>query len=316
LPAEQRAAGLLVERHDLAPPVDVLALLREYADVEIADWPYDCDALVRGLTGIRPQVFLRGNVAPRRQRFTAAHELGHICLAWHIGAIACHATTSLPSWLAGSREAEANRFASALLVPDRFLAGVTAGPPDVARWIGQVAAADVNAVAGMIALARALPPGYLFIVEQPAGPHEIPSTGTPFRLAWPEGVPDYERLERDAHDSGRVVHQGRQVRWYRFVDGNIPGPDDDPRTTTDILRAAVGRVGGITSDGRSLLNVVNGMIGGVLPRHASANPGEMYRTLLMRARNHPDARWLADDPDFQRFLARKVRKPAGHRSGD
>jgi hypothetical protein len=105
------------------------------------------------------------------------------------------------------------------------------------------------------------------------------------------------------------------VRWYRFVNGIIPEPDDDPRATTDLLRAAVGRAGTLTSDGRSLLHVVNGMIGGVLPRHASASPGETYRTLLMRARHHPDTQPLADDPDFQRFLARKVRAPAGRPSG-
>jgi len=82
-------AGVLVERLDLTPPVNVMEVAGRYADLEILSWEFACDALVVGLgsmDGRRPKVFIRANYqGRRRRRFTIAHEIGHLVLPWTSG---------------------------------------------------------------------------------------------------------------------------------------------------------------------------------------------------------------------------------------
>lgn len=312
--AEEAAARLLVERHDLHPPVDVLALLKDVADVQILPWSFDCDGLVVGLTQARPKAFVRANVDARRQRFTMGHELGHIMLGWHTEVLACHLTVGTPNWLAAGREAEASRFASALLVPDRYLSEICA-QGNVTDWFAGLAEAGVSAYAGVIALARGLPPGWLFVVELPAGPEDVASAGTRIRLGWVNGTPDYIGLVQAAEAHGAVWHQGRRVRWYRFVgDELLPEPDDDPRSTTELLRAATTRAGTRNSEGRDLVPVVNGVISAAVNAVASTDPAILHATILFRIKTRKDLQTLIDDVDFRIFIARKARELGARRA--
>jgi hypothetical protein len=84
---EQRIAAHVVKRFGLTPPVDVQRVVRTFADIE-RDWiPGACDGLVLGLHAPRrrPLVLLKRGRPLVRERFTLAHELGHILLPWHIG---------------------------------------------------------------------------------------------------------------------------------------------------------------------------------------------------------------------------------------
>ena len=66
-------------------------------------------------TSTAAKIWLRGTDAPVRQRFTLAHELGHLML--HETGVAYRDDTFSGGW----REAQANQFAAALLVPQRML---------------------------------------------------------------------------------------------------------------------------------------------------------------------------------------------------
>lgn len=122
---------------DLNPPIDIYTVAARYCDVEFLTWPFACDALAVGLSSARPSVFIRkNNQGARRRRFTLAHELGHVVLPWHLGLTACIPVatsfeadplgpTPVSGFLSQARiaeqEAEATRFAGALLVPRRFI---------------------------------------------------------------------------------------------------------------------------------------------------------------------------------------------------
>ena len=121
---EVRLAQRLVERRGLCPPVDVEGILREYAIVEDVTFPVRIDGLCLDLKpiGKKPTVLVSKSSYPTRRRFTLAHELGHVLIPWHLGNIIdeIDATDHLEDNYYAT-EAEANRFASELLMPTKWV---------------------------------------------------------------------------------------------------------------------------------------------------------------------------------------------------
>ena len=102
-------------------PVDVIAIARNYADVRLVPLPRTIDGLAVRKAGERSKILVNKTAPEVRQRFTAAHELGHILIPWHIGI----SVDAFESTLAGGEsvesddEAEANQFAAELLLPSK-----------------------------------------------------------------------------------------------------------------------------------------------------------------------------------------------------
>lgn len=121
LAPEIRIAQLLLQRTGLRPPVPVHDLLRERADVERVAIPGSVDALViRRVRVTRPRVILNAlRLNMNRERFTVAHELGHLILPWQTETVFCHTEETLTTNddVYRAIESEANRFAGELLVP-------------------------------------------------------------------------------------------------------------------------------------------------------------------------------------------------------
>jgi len=101
-------------------PIDVFSIAKAYADVEFQSLPRTIDGFaVHRLHGKRSKIAINKDTSPARQRFTAAHELGHILIPWHSGM----SVDTFDAALAGDEpfgaddEGEANRFAAELLLP-------------------------------------------------------------------------------------------------------------------------------------------------------------------------------------------------------
>jgi hypothetical protein len=135
LEAARTFAGLVANRLNLEPPVDVLGVLARYADVQHDDIPGTCDALLISRPGKRPLVILEAEHRGReRERFSVAHELGHILMPWQRGTVFCH-TDGEFSELDGAVqdiESDANQFAAELLLPRAWLRARVAGPQNLA----------------------------------------------------------------------------------------------------------------------------------------------------------------------------------------
>jgi hypothetical protein len=121
---ERRFARLFAQRHSLQPPVPVDEVLRLFADVEYDVLPGSGEAVVLRRTGRKTRVIISTGIAANRRRFTVAHELGHIVLPWQVGSAFCHPQVT---YVAGDDfhneiEAQANRFATELLIPESWLA--------------------------------------------------------------------------------------------------------------------------------------------------------------------------------------------------
>jgi hypothetical protein len=293
----------LVLKHDLQPPVPILDLLDEVAEVSALPWPQsDVDALIPELGKRRPQVFYRSGAPELRQRFTLAHEYGHIQMLWHgAGQRSCVSGENSADLISVNDEQEADLFASTLMAPDGWLQQRRheAGG-DMSALVASLDDLQLSAVASVRALRRVIMAGWVFRL----GEYTFNSSGTATDWRYAS--------ERDLREASRahaaVTLQGRRVRWYRmFGDERAPDADDDPRTTTDILRDALTRLdaSGRMDDDPISLSSVNGKIGGSTNR-ITGTVDEVYQHLVYRF-NEDRYEVLLEDPEFRMYLARKAR---------
>ncbi|MEV2241065.1 ImmA/IrrE family metallo-endopeptidase [Micromonospora sp. NPDC049891] len=307
---EQRLASRIVERHDLTPPIDIAALTKQYAALEFAEWPYECDGLTIGLTSLpRPRVFIRHTGNTLRQRFTMAHELGHVLLPWHIEEVACSPRVGSGAFFEGGlREREASTFASHLLVPDRFLEPLCAVEISMTDALKALEKAEVSASASLIALARALPPGVAFVVED----RIFSSRGT----VLPATNFDYWR-NRQAWNSAAASHgrtrlRGKSLRWFKFEQFEEPAKVSDPRDSTQLLRDAIACITDDPREQKRILNVVNGVIGAAMTDENRSSPARALATMRHRLRARADLAELLQEPDFDLFLRRRAFAHSNH----
>lgn len=165
LPAEIALARRFSERRSLTPPVDVEALVRQYADLEYVNFPIDIDGLCLNLKvqGKKTEVLVDRSAPLVRQRFTLAHELGHILIPWHIGNVVDEIDAKNGdngNYI--ERENEANRFASELLLPQLWtLENIDDGRNILESifWLAETAWVSIQAT--VIKVVNCIGPGYV-----------------------------------------------------------------------------------------------------------------------------------------------------------
>lgn len=125
--AERLARKLLSDNAIVGPPVDVIELARR-AGAKVEFTPFEDD--VSGILLNRPGNIVIGvnkKHATTRQRFTVAHEIGHLLLhhetpTVHIDNIAVSFRATGRTEVGDYREIEANAFAAELLIPREVIA--------------------------------------------------------------------------------------------------------------------------------------------------------------------------------------------------
>lgn len=107
-------------------------------------------------------------------------------MAWHVGTFSCNTSveetadeSTGPTRHGHGQEREADTFASEILVPRRFVAGLDHDNP--ASMLDDLLLAGVSPEAGILSLTRHLPAGYVFVLLHP-GSNRVYRTGpTPVR---------------------------------------------------------------------------------------------------------------------------------------
>ncbi len=123
---EIKMARKVIEKHALNVPFNLDALVKQYATVLYKYIPFDgVDGICLHLktAGKIPTIIVNQNTPYTRQKFTLAHELGHIIIPWHYGSIIdetdeANHNSNIAYW---EVEREANRFASELLMPFHWI---------------------------------------------------------------------------------------------------------------------------------------------------------------------------------------------------
>lgn len=308
--AARRLADLVVQRFDLAPPVDVASLLTSRAEVRRVQWPSTrVDAIMSGLGhSMRPMVFYRATDNPLRERFTLAHELGHVMLPWHMPKQNCAIGSGVLDLPKYSPEEEADVFASCVLLPDRWLVErLHASDGDMTALLRELNEAEVSTSAALRALRRVLLAGYVFSAY--AGELVIATPGTQIDGLRTEPVAvTLDRLERGAHARGEGTLNGHPVKWFRLsAPADLPSRDSsDERTPHQILVDAIALIEADEDERIRLTHVCNGKVGGALREAAGRPAQETYDSLVHRFENF-DERRLLEQPQFRLWLAEKAR---------
>lgn len=305
--AARRVAALVVERFDLAPPVDVEALLRERAALTRADWPVQTvDAVMTGLgRANRPNIYYRATDNLLRERFTLGHELGHILLPWHLPEQNCSigtGTLDLPRY---SPEDEADVFSSCILMPDSWLLKLVR-KYDMTEVVRQLNTAEVTTYAGLLALRRVLLAGWVFVSYGADRVVVTPGTHINGLDVRPRDL-SIAQLTKNSYERGDVLLNGHKVRWFRLSKpSDLPTRDPkDGRSLSQLLQDAVAMVVRENSERTHLVQVCNGKIGGAL-REATGRPAaEAYESLVHRFESS-ELGPLLDQADFRVWLSEKA----------
>lgn len=258
-----------------------------------------------GLETATPRVFIRSGLKYEpRLRFTLAHELGHLAIPWHIGIHGCEPDPSASS--SYDQEREADRFAGAMLLPVTSVRSAL-NKHGLSGGFQHLAASGLSAGAFAIAMSRYLLPGF-FLVAERGGDQPLQAWSKGSGAKSPTSRPE---AQAGAIEFGSVVVAGKTVEWYRYIEHSTSlGDDADSRSTTQILRDAIGV--SATGEGADiLLKRINGVVGGKLSTDRASTPEAIYALLQHNTLDRSDIPYeIRRSGDFDLYLRRKARERA------
>lgn len=140
---EIKMARKVIQKHSLTIPFNLDDLINKYAKIIYKSIPFDgVDGVCSNLktAGKTPIVIVNADSARTRQKFTLAHELGHIIIPWHLGTFIDEIDESAvhPYNQYWELEREANKFASELLMPFDWIYSLYKKNSDPAILLSQI----------------------------------------------------------------------------------------------------------------------------------------------------------------------------------
>jgi Zn-dependent peptidase ImmA (M78 family) len=319
---EINLARRVLKKFEVSPPIDIFALVKRYARIEILHLPLDIDGVSFNLKipGRQPVVVLNDTRPPRRKRFTLAHELGHVLIPWHIGTILDEIDLSdhgrdLSYW---ELENEANRFAGELLMPRTWVENLIItykNPCDLVACVTEIA--NVSADAALIRVKQILGPGYVYALVDDAG-FVISSGRSADTLAAAPQKGHY--LDKDAifpasESRWESRAPGGMWLWWHFANETELPMSSDERDWRKILEGILLDLHLDPSTSMKVKQTINGIVGyvnGLIGRdlHRSTPEG-LYAASMQRfssrAIDNPIIREFVAHPDFPIYLAKRTR---------
>lgn len=308
-------ARRILNKYSLKPPIDVKLLIKGYATLVIAPIPLqgvDGVSLNLKTPGKATKVIVNSNNPPMRQRFTLAHELGHIVIPWHTGSIVDHvdpaqAYEANDYW---EMEDEANVFAGELLVPYVWLTKLLHGNSDLAK-IHKIIAKEckVSLQVAAIRMIQILPKNIVYLVERSnvvefSGKTEGTIANT---LEWESEFSENAYDYCEEHFTASV--EARNVHWWRLP-GTFESNATDTRGWSDILRAIIDDIGVPEMEVHQFKQSINGVVGyanSVAKRSDNYSAGAVVAACMQRFKDRDAFRDFVEHPDFEVFIVQKAR---------
>ena len=306
-------AKRLHKKYSLTIPVNLEMIANEYADLRYMSIPFDIDGISVNLKkpGVRPTIIVNQDRPKKRQRFTLAHEIGHVLIPWHMGTIFDITDTSashaLDYW---DMESEANAFATELLMPSSWIQDIVKDASDIAKINEEIMnQANVSAIAASIRLRSYLPPGYVFIFVnsdetvtysgRTDGTHvDAVAVGEHFDIK--ENYP-YADCSYDFETSWE------RCIWIKMQDA-IPLPSIEYRPWRDVLQEILEDASDDAAERKRLMQQLNGVLGYA---NSAVKRGEyceetLFSACMQRISSKPHLNTIINHSLFPEFLTSKI----------
>jgi len=310
-------AKRLYAKYNLVIPVDLLSLAHRYAQVKFIDIPFDIDGISVDLKvkGKTPKILVNHDKPINRQRFTLAHEIGHVVIPWHAGTIFDKTDNNYSSnsdsyW---EIEAEANAFATELLMPEKWISELVQKTRDISIINRRIAnEAKVSPIAACLRLRSILPHGYLFIVQNNSG--EIVYTGKSdgtFADALPiQHVGYIEEHYSFAESIYKYETDWEIFFWIKFpseIEIPVVNHDEDWRETLDSILSDVKCSTQQKTKYKQQMSGIIGSANSVIKR-VEYTKESLYNACFQRFKSKTDLEIITKHKLFERFLYARIQE--------
>jgi hypothetical protein len=311
---EVNLAKRLVEKYELQPPINILGLVQRYATLRFAPFPFeDADGISIDIKvpGRQPRVIVNSNKIATRQRFTLAHELGHIIIPWHVGTIIDHTdlTTEIMQGNYWEIEQEANRFAAELLMPGEWVERLKRKCQNLAHIHKMISErCNVSVHAAAIHLASFLPQHIVYCAEQDGV--VVYSGRSPETLASP--LPENSQFSEDAYaycvEHNRAELGNRTLHWW-ILPSELTLDNSDNRNWREVLHQILSDIGIPEKDLSQVKQSVNGVVAyanGAAKRSERYSVSTVAAACVQRFRDRTEFSEIVEHHDFETFVQKKA----------
>lgn len=309
-----RLARHLISKFNLQPPVDVEAIARKYADLHYEQIPVEgVDGLCLYLKtpGKRSKIVINSDRPKVRQRFTLAHEVGHVLIPWHMGNIVDNLDAD-ESGVSGDYwtiEQEANSFAAELLMPESFVVEAWHSERDLAHCHKVVAdTCGVSLIAAAMRMMQVVEVDALFaIVKDETVEHAGRTPATLARaLVRGRSLPAVPYPKDFAHS--HVEYRSQTIHWW------TPPPavaisTNSTLTWRELLENILKDSGYSGTDASKAKSSINGVLAyahGSAKQKGKATHGEIVAAFVQRLSTDPKWEFVLKHSSANDFLAKKA----------
>lgn len=303
--------------HNLSPPIDIYALTRSRAEIEEIPFPPNFEAdgatVYLKVPGKTTKVFINKGKNQRRRRFSLAHELGHIIIPWHTGNIVDIAGFDDSGDATYRRfEAEANRFASEILMPHDWmlnLCAISKSPDEMMRQISDTC--DVSIHAAFIRLKEYLSIPYLAVRTDLNENVLSADKSHTYIGARPNIDTQFDRKKFERATNFIYETHASDAKFF-FVTPELgvsfDGPADEEDEDWHKIFNEICVDLGFTDERKSqTLKSINGIIGFINNRYKGSDSHKMYAVAKYRIATDDDMAQIANHFKFPSFLRARIK---------
>jgi hypothetical protein len=242
-----------------------------------------------------------------RERFTLAHELGHILIPWHIGTVlVSHIDDGGASTSSEYREmeAEANRFAAELLLPTEWVRERIDGATSVSEMYERLEEAEVSRPVASFQICRAAPAGLFFIEMTPFGRVVSAAASGGTRIRLPSKGVKYVSPRIPGASVEEIQGPMSKIIWWRFEPQALTPPTPIDRDWRPVLQQILSETLSTLGERESARMSNAGIVGSANARASSVD--ETFARCFQRVASDPDLARVASHPLFPMFLSMRV----------
>ncbi len=318
-PVESLARRLL-EKNNLQPPTNLEVLVQGQSDLCYKPIPFDgIDGCIYNLKHPtkKTKIIINSRISKNRQRFTLAHEIGHLYIPWHYGNIIDQIAALDDSIEMMEKyqhylniEREANRFASELLMPTPWVKTVLSYEEDLSKVHDEITnTAQVSREAAAFKITACAEKPIIFAeldnsfnIIQISNSHLLglrtPDLGTPAHTV----IDTYKTARCYFNKTTR-----RHYMWWSLgsTETITPPSDEDWRS---LLKTILKDSQLPPEDTKHIQHSLNGVFGskkGELSRNNTLNYDRLYTDSQTRLINDKKYQRITEHPLFNQLVANK-----------